>query len=108
MRAFLKIALVAGFLLEHIPDSKYFVLKGHCVVRIDFKVHAKLFQNTDTGTLDGHRVHRVERQGGDAVHYVATDSSTKELFSNGQIVSQKVDWPRRVDNMQQHSGQHLV
>lgn len=37
-----------------------------------------------------------------AIHY------TDEPFAEGEVVHQVVDWNRRVDHMQQHSGQHLI
>ena len=33
---------------------------------------------------------------------------TKSPFQIGQNVTVKVDWDRRFDHMQQHSGQHLL
>lgn len=45
---------------------------------------------------------RVTRQGPDAVHFVSSS------LDPGQEVHLKVDWDRRFDHMQQHSGQHLI
>lgn len=50
----------------------------------------------------GANVLRVIRRGGEAVHYV------DKPFEVGSSVEQLVDWPRRKDHMQQHSGQHLI
>ena len=44
------------------------------------------------------------RKRGKAIHFV---ESTEPLVS-GEVFIQKVDWKRRFDHMQQHSGQHLI
>ena len=44
------------------------------------------------------------RKHGKAIHFV---ESTEPLVS-GEVFIQKVDWKRRFDHMQQHSGQHLI
>ena len=62
-------------------------------------------QNSDHGEADGHPVLQVSRRGDLAVHFVPGDAPPFEV---GQEVSLKVDWKRRFDNMQQHSGQHLI
>ncbi|XP_056286636.1 alanyl-tRNA editing protein Aarsd1-like isoform X1 [Pseudoliparis swirei] len=59
-------------------------------------------QPDDHGLIGDVPVLRVTRQGPDAVHFV---SSPLEV---GQEVQVKVDWERRFDHMQQHSGQHLI
>lgn len=47
-------------------------------------------------------VYNVQRRGAEAVHYVKTPIPV------GEEVKQVVDWERRFDHMQQHSGQHLI
>lgn len=59
-------------------------------------------QPDDRGTIDDIAVLKVTRKGGDAVHFVSTK------LEEGQEVKLKVDWKRRFDHMQQHSGQHLI
>ncbi|XP_074653465.1 alanyl-tRNA editing protein Aarsd1-A-like [Tubulanus polymorphus] len=59
-------------------------------------------QPDDRGTLNGIEVLQVSRRGKDAVHFCTTPLSV------GENVSVTVDWTRRFDHMQQHSGQHLV
>ncbi|ORY87992.1 Threonyl/alanyl tRNA synthetase [Protomyces lactucae-debilis] len=63
-------------------------------------------QPFDTGLLktstDSYRVNRVMRRGLQAIHYTA------KPISVGETVDIEVDWPRRWDHAQQHSGQHLV
>ncbi|KAK9880837.1 hypothetical protein WA026_013163 [Henosepilachna vigintioctopunctata] len=59
-------------------------------------------QPSDTGYLNDSRVYHVSRKEDIAVHYV-----DKPLIV-GENVKQVIDWPRREDHMQQHSGQHLL
>lgn len=59
-------------------------------------------QPDDHGRVNDATVLRVIRNGGEAVHYL-----DKEL-EIGAEVKQIVDWSRRHDHMQQHSGQHLI
>nr|XP_020461855.1 alanyl-tRNA editing protein Aarsd1 [Monopterus albus] len=59
-------------------------------------------QPDDHGLIEDVPVLRVTRQGAEAVHFV---SAPLEV---GQEVRVKVDWERRFDHMQQHSGQHLI
>ncbi|MCD5324240.1 MULTISPECIES: alanyl-tRNA editing protein [Pontibacillus] len=58
-------------------------------------------QPFDEGTLNEIRVDNVEEVDGEVRHYVAEplDAST---------VNGVVDWARRFDHMQQHSGQHIL
>jgi misacylated tRNA(Ala) deacylase len=59
-------------------------------------------QPDDRGTIDGVEVLRIVRKGSIAVHYTA------QPVEEGKEVAQVVDWERRFDHMQQHSGQHLI
>ncbi|KAM7371000.1 hypothetical protein PAMP_010506 [Pampus punctatissimus] len=59
-------------------------------------------QPDDHGLIGDVPVLRVTRQGPDAVHFVGSP------LEAGQEVTVKVDWERRFDHMQQHSGQHLI
>ena len=47
---------------------------------------------------------RVIRNGDKAIHFLHTDSP----LEIGSKVKQVVDWKRRFDHMQQHTGQHLI
>ena len=61
-------------------------------------------QPFDTGLLDSARVVDVsEDADGDVVHVL--DGSE---FREGQPVHGTIDWPRRFDHMQQHTGQHIL
>ncbi|KAF7705122.1 alanyl-tRNA editing protein Aarsd1 [Silurus meridionalis] len=59
-------------------------------------------QPDDRGTIEDVEVLRVLRQGAEAVHF------TSSALEEGREVQLKVDWKRRFDHMQQHSGQHLI
>ncbi|TRY93947.1 hypothetical protein DNTS_022025 [Danionella cerebrum] len=59
-------------------------------------------QPDDHGTIGGVPVLRVLRQGPDAVHFLSSS------LEDGQEVHIKLDWERRFDHMQQHTGQHLI
>ena len=60
-------------------------------------------QPHDTGTLGGRRVMDViDREDSDVVHVVDGPLDV------GARVSAAIDWTRRFDHMQQHSGQHLL
>ncbi|KAG7226385.1 hypothetical protein INR49_013796 [Caranx melampygus] len=59
-------------------------------------------QPDDHGLIGDVSVLRVTRQGPEAVHFV------RSPLEVGQEVQVKVDWERRFDHMQQHSGQHLI
>ena len=61
-------------------------------------------QPHDTGSLNGAAVVDVQVGADGAVLHLLAHSLPEETTSvNGQI-----DWPRRYDHMQQHSGQHLL
>ena len=59
-------------------------------------------QPCDLGTLNGIAVLDVQEKDGEIVHY------TKEAVEAGSEVIGKIDWNRRFDLMQQHSGEHIV
>ncbi|XP_055913720.1 alanyl-tRNA editing protein Aarsd1-A [Eupeodes corollae] len=61
-------------------------------------------QPCDYGTLNEKPVRSVIRKGSEAIHFV----EHTEPFVAGENVKQKIDWNRRLDHMQQHSGQHLI
>lgn len=62
-------------------------------------------QPFDTGFLDSLRVVDVfESAAGDVVHV----AEAGPLPARGQRVHGRIDWPRRFDHMQQHTGQHVL
>jgi alanyl-tRNA synthetase len=58
-------------------------------------------QPFDTGELGGIEVKDVVDEGDRVAHLLATPLAANR-------VTGKIDWPRRVDYMQQHTGQHLL
>ena len=60
-------------------------------------------QPFDTGTLGGAAVTDViDREDGEIAHVVAAPLAT------GAVVSGAIDWARRFEHMQQHTGQHVL
>ena len=59
-------------------------------------------QPCDLGTLNGVRVLDVREQGADIVHLC------ESALAVGSTVAGAIDWRRRFDHMQQHSGEHIV
>ena len=59
-------------------------------------------QNCDLGTLGGVNVLDVKEQGEEIIHLC---DAPLEI---GGTVAGSIDWERRFDHMQQHSGEHLV
>ena len=59
-------------------------------------------QPYDLGTLNDVEVLEVHEKDGEIIHY------TKEAIEAGSDVTGKIDWDRRFDLMQQHSGEHIV
>jgi len=60
-------------------------------------------QPYDTGTLGGAAVTDViDREDGSIVHIVAG------TLHPGEVVTGEIDWARRFDHMQQHTGQHVL
>ena len=59
-------------------------------------------QNCDLGVLGGANVLDVKEQGEDIIHLC------DRPLEVGSVVAGAIDWNRRFDHMQQHSGEHLV
>ncbi len=65
-------------------------------------------QPFDTGSLGAFRVVDViDNDDGTIGHVVERRTENLEL-STGESVRGEIDWPRRFDHMQQHSGQHVL
>ena len=63
-------------------------------------------QPFDTGTLGGFPVvDVVDDESGSVTHAIELSGSD---LSVGQAVHGTIDWPRRFDHMQQHTGQHVL
>ena len=61
-------------------------------------------QPSDTGTLNGARVVQCIDDGDNGVLHVVQGAAP----SRGALVHGRVDWSRRLDHMQQHTGQHIL
>lgn len=59
-------------------------------------------QPSDTGALSGIPVTQVHERDGQVVHTCSAP------LAPGAQVEGRIDWPRRFDLMQQHSGEHVV
>lgn len=59
-------------------------------------------QPSDVGFLNGTEVLEVHEKNGELLHY------TREPLEPGTRVTGKINWDRRFDLMQQHSGEHMV
>ena len=59
-------------------------------------------QGADHGTLGGAQVSDVQERGGVIVH------TCDRALQEGAAVTGELDWQRRFDHMQQHSGEHIV
>lgn len=68
-------------------------------------------QSHDLGTLHGCPVERVIERGEGVLHYLAEPHAVADPwppFKAGETVSGEIDWERRFDLMQHHTGQHLL
>jgi len=61
-------------------------------------------QPSDTGTLNGARVAECIDDGDNGVLHVIQGLTP----ARGEVVHGRVDWSRRLDHMQQHTGQHIL
>jgi alanyl-tRNA synthetase len=66
-------------------------------------------QPHDVGTLNGLPVvDVVEREEDQAIIHVLSSSAPNTVMRHGDQVQGEIDWARRFDHMQQHTGQHLL
>ena len=61
-------------------------------------------QPSDTGTLNGARVVECIDDGDNGVLHVVQGAAP----SRDDVVRGRIDWSRRLDHMQQHTGQHIL
>src|SRR4029078_5991388 len=59
---------------------------------------------TDTGALNGVRVVECIDDGDKGVLHVVQGATP----ARGEVVRGRVDWSRRLDHIQQHTGQHIL
>jgi alanyl-tRNA synthetase len=84
-----------------------FVQDGHQVVVLDQSAFypGGGGQPYDTGAINAARVLAVSTaDDGRMLHYLEGDV----LFRIGEMVAGAVDWPRRLEMLQQHTGQHIL
>ena len=66
-------------------------------------------QPFDTGLLGAFRVVEViDRDDGTIAHAVSPTATPTATLAPGSSVQGVIDWPRRFDHMQQHTGQHVL
>ncbi len=65
-------------------------------------------QPNDLGTLDALAVEDVLDESGEIVHLLARAPAPMQSGPSSERVRGEIDWPRRFDHMQQHTGQHLL
>jgi alanyl-tRNA synthetase len=58
-------------------------------------------QPNDQGMLDSQPVFDVVEQNGEIVHWIGGELQSDSVHG-------RIDWPRRFDHMQQHTGQHIL
>jgi alanyl-tRNA synthetase len=64
-------------------------------------------QPFDTGVLAGRPIVDVaDEDDGTIVHVIGPEAH--QMFTIGEAVRGQINWPRRLDHMQQHTGQHLL
>ncbi|MFZ0428207.1 MAG: alanine--tRNA ligase-related protein [Acidobacteriota bacterium] len=63
-------------------------------------------QRADSGVIAGRPVCDVLDRGEEVVHVLARAET--DLPEPGDQIAGRIDWPRRFDHMQQHSGQHIL
>lgn len=64
-------------------------------------------QPADRGLLGGAPVIDVQERAGE-IYHVLGETFAPVPLEPGMVVSGEIDWPRRFDYMQQHSGQHIL
>ncbi|XP_014276906.1 alanyl-tRNA editing protein Aarsd1-A [Halyomorpha halys] len=86
-----------------VVNGKKETLKGYDVILEDTILFPEGGgQPCDYGFLGDIPVLNVRRNGSEAVHFV------EKPLEPGLAVKQIINWDRRLDHMQQHSGQHLI
>lgn len=78
-------------------DGKYYITLNRTI----FYPHLSGGQPGDKGTINGIEVSEVYEEGLNIIHVV------KENIHSDKV-SLSIDWENRLDNMQQHTGQHLL
>jgi alanyl-tRNA synthetase len=94
---------LANFTTEVVEQGKDEAGKWYAILKETAFYPTGGGQPCDTGYINGVQVYDVEERDGEIFHYLQTPLST-ELTT----VECQLDWNRRYDHMQQHSGQHIL
>ncbi|MDR7857095.1 DHHA1 domain-containing protein [Tissierella sp.] len=78
-------------------DGKYYIKLNRTI----FYPHLSGGQPGDKGTINGVEVLEVYEENSDIIHVVKDNIQSDK-------VTLSIDWENRLDNMQQHTGQHLL
>lgn len=78
-------------------DGKYYITLNRTI----FYPHLSGGQPGDKGNINGIEVVEVYEEGSNIIHVI------KENIHSDKV-SLNIDWENRLDNMQQHTGQHLL
>ncbi len=78
-------------------DGKYYIKLNRTI----FYPHLSGGQPGDKGTINGVQVLEVYEENSDIIHVVKENIQSDKVMLN-------IDWENRLDNMQQHTGQHLL
>lgn len=86
------------------------VRDGHAVIALDRTAFYPTTggQPFDTGTLGGVPIADVVEGDDGGVEHVASAGSNGPILQAGARVHGSIDWERRFDHMQQHTGQHVL
>ncbi len=77
---------------------------GQYYIKLDrtiFYPHLSGGQPGDMGTINGIKLEEVYEEGQEIIHVVKENIHSNKVTLN-------IHWPNRLDNMQQHTGQHLL
>ena len=111
-RLFLQYNIIMTELIYY-QNPKQIVFRGHVIAKEQKKkgwavqLDKTCFypegggQPSDIGTLNEVPVEKVTKKNGEILHHTAADPGNGELTG-------KIDWTRRYDYMQQHTGQHII
>lgn len=78
-------------------DGKYYIKLNRTI----FYPHLSGGQPGDKGTINGVQVLEVYEEDSNIIHVVKENIHSDKVILN-------IDWENRLDNMQQHTGQHLL
>ncbi len=65
-------------------------------------------QSSDKGKINGFPVTHVSKSQGIVSHFVDYSADVDSYLELGDTVTLEIDWNHRFDNMQRHSGEHIL